>query len=74
MKRLTTNGTNQGNVELSERDYNDLINANMDNKIVKEILTPYKKPLIKVFNQLWFLIIVLMVRNVMGIKMFLQHY
>ena len=40
---LTTNGTNQGNVELSERDYNDLINANMDNKIVKEILTPYKK-------------------------------
>lgn len=40
---LTTNGTNQGNVELSESDYNDLINANMDNKIVKEILTPYKK-------------------------------
>ena len=28
---------------MSERDYNDLINANMDNKIVKEILTPYKK-------------------------------
>lgn len=40
---LTTNGTNQGNVELSESDYNDLINANMDNEIVKEILTPYKK-------------------------------
>ena len=38
---LTTNGTNQGNVELSEKDYQDLVNANMDNPTVKEILTPY---------------------------------
>lgn len=40
---LTTNGTNQGNVVLSDSDYQDLINANMNNPMVNELLTPYKK-------------------------------
>ncbi len=40
---LTTNGANQGNVELSDADYQDLINANMNNPMVKELLTPYKQ-------------------------------
>lgn len=40
---LTTNGTNQGNVEMSEADYQDLINANMSNPMVNELLTPYKQ-------------------------------
>lgn len=40
---LATNGTNQGNIEMSESDYQDLINANMDNPMVNELLTPYKE-------------------------------
>lgn len=39
---LTTNGTNQGNVEMSEADYKALVNADMSNATVKELLTPYK--------------------------------
>lgn len=40
---LATNGTNQGNIELSNEDYQALINADMSNPLVKEVLTPYKK-------------------------------
>ena len=40
---LTTNGTNQGNVVMSEEDYQALVNADMSNPTVKEILTPYKR-------------------------------
>lgn len=39
---LTTNGTNQGNVEMSDTDYQALVNADMSHKTVKELLTPYK--------------------------------
>ncbi len=39
---LTTNGTNQGNVVMSADDYQALVRADMSNKTVKELLTPYK--------------------------------
>lgn len=44
---LATNGTNQGNIEMSESDYQDLINADMTNPMVKELLTPYKEAISK---------------------------
>ncbi|MCI9048866.1 MAG: carbohydrate-binding protein [Coprobacillus sp.] len=39
---LTTNGTNQGNVVMSDDDYHALVQADMSNETVKELLTPYK--------------------------------
>lgn len=39
---LTTNGTNQGNVVMSDADYQALVQADMSNETVKELLTPYK--------------------------------
>lgn len=39
---LTTNGTNQGNVVMSDDDYQALVQADMSNETVKELLTPYK--------------------------------
>lgn len=38
---ITTNGVNQGEVTLSDEDYQDLINAKTSNPIVNELLTPY---------------------------------